>query len=235
MPTQLIDFSIENRVARLVLDRPAAKNAFTAQMLAELLAALARAAAEADILAISAAGEDFSLGRDRHEPKSGTPFEAFKLITDVNASLSGFPGVAVSLVRGRAFGFALGMIMRTDISIAAEDARFALDEVKLGIPPMFIMAEILEHLAPKAAMDILLSSREFGAAEAREMGLVSRVVPASELQAAGDELVRELRSRNPAVLMASKRYLGTVRQLPPAARAAFALVEQTRFAERTKH
>ena len=235
MPTQLIDFSIENRVARLVLDRPAAKNAFTAQMLAELLAALARAAAEADILAISAAGEDFSLGRDRHEPKSGTPFEAFKLITDVNAGLSGFPGVAVSLVHGRAFGFALGMIMRTDISIAAEDARFALDEVKLGIPPMFIMAEILEHLSPKGAMDILLSSREFSASEAREMGLVSRVVPASELQAAGDELVRELRSRNPAVLTTSKRYLEAVRQLPPAARAAFALVEQTRFAERTKH
>ena len=235
MPAQPIGLTIESRVARLLLQRPAAGNAFTGEMLSQFLAAVTRAGAEADILVIASSGEDFSLGRDRQEPKSGTPFEAFKLITEVNASLSGFPGVAVSLARGRAFGFALGMIMRTDIAIAAENARFALDEVKLGIPPMFIMAEILEHLAPKSAMDIILSSREFGAAEALEMGLVSRVVPAGELQATGDELVRELRSRNPAVLMASKRYLGAVRQLPPAARAAYALVEQTRFAEQAKH
>lgn len=235
MAEQFIEMTIERRVARLVLRRSGAANAFTTGMLSEFLAALARARDEADILLISSAGEDFSLGRDRQEPKSGPPFDAFKLITDVNVSLAAFPGIAVSAVQGRAFGFAVGLIMRTDIAIAAEDARFALDEVKLGIPPMFIMAEILEHLSPKGAMDIILSSREFGAAEAREIGLVSRVVAAGRLQASAEELVGELRERNPAVLLASKRYLGAVRQLPAAARAAFALVEQTRFAERAKH
>ena len=228
MPAQPIDFSIDNRVGRLVLQRPA----FSTEMLNQFLAALTQAATEADILVISSSGEDFSLGRDRQEPKSGAPFDAFKLITDVNVSVSAFPGIAVSVVRGRAFGFALGMIMRTDIAVAAEDARFALDEIKLGIPPMFIMAEILEHLSPKSALDIIMSSREFGAAEAREMGLLSRVVPAARLQSSADELVRELRERNPAVLLASKRYLQSVRQLPPAARGAYALIEQTRFAER---
>lgn len=232
MSGQLIDLKIEDRVGRLLLQRPGAANAFSTEMLGQFLAAVTRAGTEADILVISSAGEDFSLGRDRQEPKSGTPFDAFKLISDVNAALSAFPGVAVSLVRGRAFGFAVGVIMRTDIAIAAEGARFALDEVKLGIAPMFIMAEILEHLAPKCALDIILSSREFTAAEAREMGLLSRVVPAARLEASGDELVRQLRERNPAVLLASKRYLGQVRQLPPAARGAYALVEQTRFAEK---
>jgi len=231
MPAQPIDFRIDNRVGAVVLQRPA----FTTEMLNEFLAALTRAANEADILVISSSGEDFSLGRDRQEPRSGAPFDAFKLIAEVNAGLSAFPGIAVSVVRGRAFGFAVGMIMRTDIAIAAEDARFALDEVKLGIPPMFIMAEILEQLSPKSALDIIMSSREFSAAEAREMGLLSRLVPAGELHAAADELVRQLCERNPAVLLASKRYLGSVRQLPPAARGAYALVEQTRFAERSKH
>jgi enoyl-CoA hydratase/carnithine racemase len=230
----MIDLNVENRIARLTLARPSAGNAFTTEMLAQFLAALTRAASEADILVIASAGADFSLGRDRQEPKgSGTPFDAFRLITDVNAAVAGFPGVSLSVVRGRAFGFALGMIMRSDIALSAEDARFALDEVKLGIPPMFIMAEILEHLAPKAALDIVMSSREFGAAEAKEMGLVSRVLPPDRLQAGADELVRELSSRNPAVLLESKRYLKAVRQLPPAARAAYALVEQTRVA--TKH
>ncbi|MGH8311439.1 MAG: enoyl-CoA hydratase/isomerase family protein, partial [Steroidobacteraceae bacterium] len=188
-----IQLTIEERVGRLLLRRLSAGNAFTSEMLSQFLEAMARARAEVDILVISSAGEDFSLGRDRQEPKTGgTPFDAFRLITDVNAAVAGFPGVAVSVVRGRAFGFAVGMIMRTDIAIAAEDARFALDEVKLGIPPMFIMAEILEHVAPKSALDIVLSSREFTAAEAREMGLLSRVVPGERLQASADELVREL-------------------------------------------
>jgi enoyl-CoA hydratase/carnithine racemase len=229
----VIDFSVENRVARLVLQRPSASNAFTTEMLSQLLAALGRAAGEADLLAISAAGADFSLGRDRQDAKAGgAPFEAFKLITDVNAAFANFPGIAVCSVQGRAFGFALGMVMRSDIALAAADARFMLDEVKLGIAPMFILAEIAEHLAPKAALDIVLSSREFGAAEARELGLVSRVV--ADLKGETENLVKELRSRDAAVLKASKRYFGAVRKLAPEARSAYALVEQTRFAERRK-
>ena len=230
----MIELAIENRVARLVLQRPSASNAFTGEMLAQLLAALRRAAAEADILAIAAAGADFSLGRDRQDAKAGPPpFEAFKLITDANAALAGFPGIAVCAVQGRAFGFALGLVMRSDIALAAEDARFMLDEVKLGIPPMFILAEIGNHLAPKSALDIVLSSREFGAAQAKAMGLVSRVV--TDLQRETENLLKELRARDAEVLKASKRYFASVHKLPAEARGAYALLEQTRFAERRKH
>jgi enoyl-CoA hydratase/carnithine racemase len=235
MPAPLIGLRIENRIARLVLERPSAANAFTSAMMGEFLGALNRAAGEANVLAICAAGEDFTLGRDRDEPKTGTPFDAFKLITDINTALASFPGIVVTAVQGRAFGFGVGIIMRSDIAIGADDARFALDEVKLGIPPMFIMAEILEHLPPKSALDIVLSSREFGAAEAREMGLLSRVVAPHALQSTTEQLVRELEMRDPAVLLVSKRYLGAVGQLPLPARAAYALVEQTRFAERSRH
>ncbi|HEY1288451.1 MAG TPA: enoyl-CoA hydratase/isomerase family protein [Burkholderiales bacterium] len=230
----MIDFAIENRVARLVLQRPAASNAFTGEMLGQMLAALTRVAGEADILAISAAGNDFSLGRDRQDAKAGgAPFEAFELITDVNSALSAFPGVSVCSVQGRAFGFGVGVVMKSDIALAAADARFMLDEVKLGIAPMFILAEISEHLAPKVALDMVLSSRELGAAEAMEIGLVSRVV--TDLRGETESLLKALRSRDPEVLKASKRYFRAVRQLPAEARSAYALVEQTRFAERRRH
>ena len=108
-----------------------------------------------------------------------------------------------------------------------------LDEVKLGIPPMFILAEIGNHLAPKSALDIVLSSREFGAAQAKEMGLVSRVV--TDLQRETENLLKELRARDAEVLKASKRYFASVHTLPGEARGAYALLEQTRFAERRKH
>src|SRR4051794_8613794 len=123
--------------------------------------------------------------------------------------------------------------MKSDIALAATDARFMLDEVKLGIAPMFILAEMGEHLAPKAALDIVLASREFGAVEARELSLVSRVV--TDLKAETEMLLQELRSRDAEVLKVSKRYFSSVRKLAPEARSAYALVEQTRFAERRKH
>ena len=232
----MIEFTVENRVARLVLQRASAANAFTTEMLSQVLAALTRAGGEADVLAISAAGDDFSLGRDRQDARAGgAPFEAFKLITDVNAALAAFPGVAVCSVQGRAYGFAVGMVMRSDIALAAADARFMLDEVKLGIPPMFILAEIGNHLAPKSALDIVLSSREFGAAEAKEIGVVSRVVAPADLQKETESLLKDLRSRNAEVLKTAKRYFAAVSRLPQDARSAYALVEQTRYAERNKH
>lgn len=231
MSETLIDLALDDRVARVVLQRPAAGNAFTSAMREQFLAALQRAGAEADILVISAAGADFSLGLDRQEPR-GTqgPFATFKLVTEINTALSEFPGVVVAVVRGRAHGFGVGLVMRADIAIAGEGALFALDEVKLGIAPMLIMAEIVEHLPPKIAADLILSSRDVAAAEAREIGLVSRIVPDDRLQSAAADLVRELRARDPAVLKLSKHYMAAVRQVPPAVRGSYALAEQTRFA-----
>jgi hypothetical protein len=65
------------------------------------------------------------------------------------------------------------------------------------------------------------------------MGLVSRVV--RDLQSETESLLKDLRARDPEVLKASKRYFASVRKLAPEARSAYALVEQTRFAERRKH
>jgi enoyl-CoA hydratase/carnithine racemase len=160
----VIEFSVEGRVARIVLQRASASNAFTGEMLEQLLASLARATDEADVLAISAAGSDFSLGRDRQDVKAGPPpFEAFKLITDVNTAMSGFPGVAVCSVQGRAYGFAVGMVMRSDIALAADGARFMLDEVKLGIPPMFILAEMRGFLGMLEKVSAGLARNDFDA------------------------------------------------------------------------
>ena len=232
MTDQTIGLTIADRIARLELRRPADANAVTGAMIGALIDAVGRASAEADIMLISGVGADFSVGRDRTEaPGTSTPYEAFGRITALNDALAGFPGIALAAVHGRAFGLAVGLIMRCDLALAAEDAVFALDEVKLGIPPMFIMAQILDHLPPKAAADLVLTSREIGAAEARDLGIVSRLVPAAGLHDSAELLVAELRSRDPAVLRASKRYLAAVHELPRAARPAFALVEQARFAE----
>jgi len=236
MRESLVDLIVDDRVGRLVLRRADAGNALTTDMMGQVLRALQRAAGEAQILVISGEGNDFCLGRDRKEPMQGTtPSDAFKLVTEINTSLAAFPGIALSAIQGRAFGFGVGLVMRTDIAIASEGARFALDEVKLGIPPMFIMSQILDHLTPKAAFDLISSSREFSAREAYDMGLLSRTVPSHRLQQAVDEVVRELHDRNPRVLSACKHYLSAIQQVPREDRAAYALAAQTQFASQQKH
>jgi enoyl-CoA hydratase/carnithine racemase len=226
----MLSYKVKDRVAQVVVDRADAGNAFTGAMVRRLGEIMRSAAEDADIVTLAGAGTDFTLGRDRNEPKSGTPFEAFGHISALNQAIAAYPGIFVTGVRGHAFGLGVGLIMRSDIAIAAEDARFALDEVSLGIPPMFIMEEILEHLPSKRALDLVLTSREVGAEEALQMGLLSRVVAPGSVDQAVDEYVATLRGRDHDVIRACKRYIRAIGKLPADARFAFALVEQTQFA-----
>ena len=175
----MIGFEKDGKVGRLFLQRATYANAFTSAMLRRIAEILETASGESDVIVIHAVGDDFSLGRDREEPKNPDgPYAAFSEISRVNAAFEAFPGVVVTAIKGRAFGFGLGLAMRSDIAISADNARFMLDEVSLGFPPMFLMEVIHEYLTPKRALDLILSSREFDAAEALDIGLLSRVVPA---------------------------------------------------------
>src|SRR5215831_8117581 len=113
------------------------------------------------------------------------------------------------------------------IAIAAANTRFALDEVKLGIPPMFILEQILEHLPAKCALDFILTGREFGADEALQIGLVSHVVAPADLDSTVGKFVATLCSRDRRVVLACKSYLRAVAKMPPEVRSAYTLVEQT--------
>lgn len=230
----MIKYTVKDRVGEIVIARPEAGNALTGEMARQFGEAMVKAADEADILTLSGEGADFTIGRDRHEPKTGAPYDAFRNVSAVNKAMAAFPGILVARVRGRAFGLGVGLTMRSDIAIAAADTKFGLDEVPHGIPPMFIMEEMVNHLAPKRALEIILSGRQFGADEALEMGLLSRVVPAEALDATVREFVTALSGRDRAVVLACKRYLRTVGKMPADARPAFALVEQTEFALRKR-
>lgn len=226
----MIKFTAEDRVGSIVISRAAQGNAFTSGMVRDLTQTVLSAARTTDILTLAGEGADFTVGRDRQEPRSGSPFDAFSNISELNQAIAEYPGILVTVVRGRVFGLGVGLIMRSDLAIATDDAQFALDEVELGIPPMFIMEAILDHLPPKRAFDIVLTSRSFNAAEALKIGMVSRIVPKEHFDNAVDDLVNNLQSRDRNVILACKRYLRSIAKLPSYARLAFALVEQTQFA-----
>jgi len=225
----MLQFKADGRIGEIVINRPDAGNAFTGEMARQLGEIMREVAQSADVVTIRGEGDDFTIGRDRHEPKSGSPYDAFRQISAANAAIAAFPGIVVSEVRGRAFGFGVGLVMRSDIAFASENAQFRLDEVEHGIPPMFIMEAMAGYLAPKHALEMVLSGRQLGAEEALRIGLVSSVESAA-LDKAVDRFVDTLRRRDRRVVLACKRYLRAAAKLPADARSAFALVEQTEFA-----
>jgi len=93
-----------------------------------------------------------------------------------------------------------------DLRVAAEDARFVIPEVDLGIPLAWGgIPRLVREIGPAATRDLVMTCRPFGAAEAQALGFVNRVVPAPELEEAATELARLLASKSAYTLRATLR------------------------------
>ncbi|MCW2898004.1 MAG: putative enoyl-CoA hydratase/isomerase, partial [Streptosporangiaceae bacterium] len=222
----LVTLDLGGRVARLQLNRPDAANRITSTMMRNLVDCLTEAGASgADILVISAAGEDFSVGRDQHEqlPEGTTRADNTGLIVAANEALHGFPGVIVSSVRGRALGFGCGLVLQSHLSVAADTAVLGFDEIRHGLAPRFVMSYVEDYVGPKRALDLILTGRSLTAAEAERYGMVSRVVVANALAASTQSLVEDLLRSSPQLLATCIDYLQRVHDIPPEERGRAAL------------
>lgn len=197
-------------VLRVVLDRPEHANTLTYAAMTAFVDALeaARDGGEdaAAVLVITGAGDDFTLGRDKHERVPGvTRSENLSLILRANAALAAFPGVSVAVVRGRALGFGTGLALHSDLALAADTALLGFDELAHGLPPLVVLTYLYRHVAPKVADDLVLTGRRIPATEALALGLVSRVVAESDLDAVAARTVAELAGRDPSALRLLKQ------------------------------
>src|SRR5690606_10250522 len=129
-------YTFANGLGHLHLDRPQAGNRLSLDMMAAIQALLSSESARAGVLLISAEGPDFCLGRERAEQTSTPvpPFDAFRPVAAFYRALSEYPGLTIAAVQGRSTGFGVGLALRADITLAADDATFTLDEVAHGIP-----------------------------------------------------------------------------------------------------
>ena len=121
----MLKFNVEDRVGTIVIERASEGNAFTGEIVRQLGEIIRRAVEEADIVTLAGAGADFTIGRDRHKPKS-SPFDAFRNISALNKAIAEFPGVLITGVRGRAFGLGVGLIEHLP-------AKRALDFILMGV------------------------------------------------------------------------------------------------------
>jgi len=220
LPNDTVILAHEGAVARLTLNRPAALNTLDFAMVDALVAACDALARDGSIkvVVLAGAGKHFMAGGDIrtfHEAVHRPPAERHAifegLVDRIHYAIETFHRLDVPViarVQGAVAGFGLSMVCACDLAIAADDAYFAAAYRQIGLSPDGGMSWSLPRLVgARRAAEILLLSERFGAADALAMGLVNRVVPVAELDAAIDKAVASIVAGPRGALKRTKRLL----------------------------
>jgi enoyl-CoA hydratase/carnithine racemase len=187
----------------LTLNNPTRKNAIGAQMVNELLHALADAEADPDVrvIVLTGAGGAFSSGGDFSGMSGGEDSLPLKGdFADLLAHFARIEKPTVARVPGVAMGGGLGLVASCHFAVAAETARLGTPEIDVGLFPMMIMAPLARLVPQRRLLSMMLLGEKLSASEALAIGLVGKVVPDAELDGAVDALADALAEKAPAAL-----------------------------------
>ncbi|WP_299148681.1 crotonase/enoyl-CoA hydratase family protein [uncultured Tateyamaria sp.] len=212
MPDTISIITDARGVATLTLNRPEKHNALSAVMLAELTQAatdLGRDPA-VRVVVLTGVGKSFCAGGDldwmRAQMQAGAATrarEAGKLAHMLQA-LNTMPKPLIGALQGNAFGGGVGMASVCDVAVGVDHLKMGLTETRLGIIPATIGPYVLARMGEGRARRVFMSARLFGAAEAVDLGLLARAVPADDLDAAVEAEVVPYLSCAPGAVAAAK-------------------------------
>lgn len=219
----LPEISLERRKFALfaTLDRPQAKNALSAAMVEGLFTLCDYLERTPDIraLVLRGAGDTFCAGGDikdfaaqlaAPEPAPGAPdpvAAANRRFGALLMRLDALPQAVIAVVEGAAFGGAMGLVAVSDIAIAEEEAKFALSETTLGLPPAQIAPFVARRIGLFHARKFALTGERFGAETAWNIGLVSYVEQKDRLDALVEAALNQIGRCEPAANAVTKRLL----------------------------
>ena len=209
-----IDVTRANAIATVTINRPERKNAVTGDMWAQLAETFRTIAADPDVrcVIITGAGGEFCSGADLSARNStGRPVHqlaAMRHVNDAALSLHRMPQPTIAKVRGVAVGAGCNMALGCDLVVASENARFSEIFAKRGLSLDFGGSWLLpRRIGLHRAKELALFGDIISAADAREMGLVNRVLPDAELDAFVDGWAQRLAAGPPIALALTKRML----------------------------
>lgn len=211
--TDCIRTELNGLTVTITLDRPAVHNAFDEALISELIDALLRAEEQPAVRAVvlTGAGKSFSAGADlgwmKRMAKASEKDNRrdARQLAKLMRTLNQLAKPTIARVNGAAYGGGVGLVACCDIAIGATDARFALTETRLGLVPAVISPYVIDAIGARQARRLFLTAELFDAAFAERIGLLSRCVPAAELDAAVQETVDRLRDAGPKATLAAKR------------------------------
>ncbi len=199
-----------NSIATLTLNRPAARNALSMGLMEALDAELAAIACDpgVKVVIIAANGPAFCAGHDLREVRGTPTREAyaalFALCSRLMQRIVRLPKPVIAQVHGVATAAGCQLVASADLAVAADTARFATPGVDIGLFCSTPMVALSRAVGRKAAMEMLLTGDMVPAARARELGLINRVVPEDELQAATLALATQIAAKSPLTVAIGK-------------------------------
>jgi methylglutaconyl-CoA hydratase len=207
--------SVDGRgVATLCLERAEKRNALSGQMMDEITQAARELDADpnARVVVLAAAGSVFCAGGDlgwmRDQMAADRDTRAFEArrLANMLQMLNTMRKPVIGQIQGDAFGGGVGMACVCDAVVASDAAMFGLTETKLGLIPATIGPYVLARMGEGRARQVFMSSRRFDAQQALGLGIVSRVVPADQLDLAIASEVDPYLSCAPGAVAAAKAY-----------------------------
>jgi enoyl-CoA hydratase/methylglutaconyl-CoA hydratase len=190
----LVRYEVEGPRATITLDSPHNRNALSQQLVTELFAHLDEAEADPEVrvVLLQAAGKVFCSGADLSEATAGGMEEGARRIVALQRYLLAMTKPVVARVHGPVRAGGIGIVAASDIAIAADDATFALTEVKLGLAAAIISLTVHARMNPRSAALATLGGEVFHGAQAAAYGLVTESVPRADLDARTAEVCAQL-------------------------------------------
>ncbi|MBV9918563.1 MAG: enoyl-CoA hydratase [Solirubrobacterales bacterium] len=200
----------DGSATRITLDRPERRNALSLELMGELTQALRDCADQVSqrVVVIEGAGPAFSAGHDLAEMigrEESFLRELFETCTAMMETIHELPQPVIAKVHGIATAAGCQLVAACDLAVAADSARFATPGVKIGLFCSTPMVPVSRAVGRKRAMEMLLTGEPIDARTALDWGLVNRVVPADELDAAVSGLVATISRSSSYTVATGKR------------------------------
>lgn len=211
----------QSGVARITLNRPERRNALSEGLIAELSEALRRIGDDPQIrvVVLGAAGPVFSSGHDLGEMTGRSESEyrnVFARCSAMMQKLHEIPQPVIGRVQGLATAAGCQLVAACDLAVASTEAKFATPGVKIGLFCTTPMVPLVRNIPAKPAMEMLLTGAPISADRAYQLGLVNRVVPADQLDAAIQEYVNVILASSGETIRVGKEAFYAQRTLPEA-------------------
>ena len=207
--TELVHYDVTDGRATITLDSQHNRNALSRQLVTELFGHLE--AAEADesvrVVLVRAEGKVFCSGADLSEATADGMEEGARRIVELQRLICTMSKPVVTRLHGAVRAGGIGIVAASDVAIAAEEATFALTEVKLGLAAAIISLTVHHRMNPRAAALTTLGGEVFSGADAAAYGLVTTAVPADALDDEVERVCASLATGAPPGLRESKRIL----------------------------
>lgn len=218
----LVELEQRGAVTWMWLNRPALHNALDDATVLELASRFRDLGADPTIrvLVLSGRGASFCAGADIESMKrlgaadEATNLRAARDLAEMFRAIAECPKPTIARVNGAAIGGGLGLVSCCDIAIAADSAKFAASEVRLGLIPATIGPYVVRAIGPRWAKRLFLTGERISAAQAEKIGLVHASVPAEELDAAVDAVVNNILAGAPRAQAAAKKLIDDVADRP---------------------